>query len=401
MQGDLSTITNRLEQRHHSASLNPFTNFQGQISIGKFSLPIQKFSFRDEGKILTIENFPLNSFPKIEIVLEKTLVVKVKRFNIFHSDRSTLGEILYTRLYLSLINERNCSINFTDVNLPSLNFSLSEFSLEETEQMFYRAKFSRKLGFIEDFFGILFNLPENISSGEAQLTEILFNGLTKGNFTVPSDSLITIYNYKVSKDDVKNDFLFARRQFDVEFNEKFFLLGRFFDIGKISVSIKKASVANPQKLKPIKENETINELRLNVFDAQIHYFFEKYNNTNRLLKNKEKLKRFKDKLQNDEPNFLASLVDESLAEVSAKSAMEILESLMQYHDFPDRFTALKPELQNNKWKVPIALTYPKHEPILLTSAYVNVKTGKVDMEISFEELLRKGKKKAKEAFSIA
>ncbi len=106
-------------------------------------------------------------------------------------------------------------------------------------------------------------------------------------------------------------------------------------------------------------------------------------------------------MQNEEPNFLVSLLDESLAEIDDKSAIETLEALLQYYDFPDRFSVLKPKLQKNQWKVPIALTYPKQEPILLADAFVDMRTGKVEMEISFDELLKKGKKKAKEVFSIA
>ncbi len=79
--------------------------------------------------------------------------------------------------------------------------------------------------------------------------------------------------------------------------------------------------------------------------------------------------------------------------------LEILEALLQHYDFPDRFSVLKPKLEENRWRVPIALTYPKHEPICLEDALVDVKTGKVEMKISFDELLKKGKKKAKEFFS--
>lgn len=93
-------------------------------------------------------------------------------------------------------------------------------------------------------------------------------------------------------------------------------------------------------------------------------------------------------------------IEESKA-VNAKSAGEAIEKLLQDNDFPDRFSVLKPELQKNKWKVPIALTYPNREPIFLTDAFVDAKTGKVEMKMSFDELLKKGKKKAKEAFSIA
>lgn len=90
-----------------------------------------------------------------------------------------------------------------------------------------------------------------------------------------------------------------------------------------------------------------------------------------------------------------------LSKIDDKSAIEAIEKILQDNDFPDRFSVLKPQLKKNHWKVPIALTYPKHEPILLADAFVDVRTGKVEMKITFDELLKKGKKKAKEVFSIA
>lgn len=402
LQSDFSNITKSLERKNHSASRNPFVEFRGQISVGKLYFPIQKFSLREKGNLVFIENFPVNSFPKIEIVLEKNSVLDVKEFNVNPSDKSIQGEILYTRFYLATADEKKCSLNFSDIDFEAFNFGFSEPKFEERKRMIYRAKLFRKLGFIESVFEkTKFNVPDNITPHEAQQIEILFRGLTEGEFINPSDSFVTIYNYKVKKEDLENNFLSAKREFTVEFNEKFFLFGRFFEVGKIIVIVEKASVANSRKIRNIKENEVISELRLNVFDSQIRYIFEKYKCSERLSKNRQKLQRFKNTLENEEPEFLSSLLDESLAETNDKSATETIEALLQYYDFPDRFSVLKPELQNNRWKVPIALTYPEHEPISLANAFVDTKTGKVEMEISFDELLKKGKKKAKEVFSIA
>lgn len=398
-----SSLSRSFEQKNHSVSLHPFINFRGQISVGKFLFPVQKFSLRENERVVFIENFPANSFPKIEIVLEeKNLVYGVKDFKIYPSDSSVQGEILYTRFFLAVADTEKCSLNFRGIDLVPFNFGFSAVDLEEKKRMLYRAKLFRKLGFIEKVFEkTKFNVPEIITPDEAQQIEILFRGLTEGEFTNPSDSFVTIYNYKITKEDLQDDFLSSKREFSLEFNENFFLLGRFFDVGKIVVKVEKASVVNPRNLRGVKENETIAELRLNVFDSQIRYIFEKYKNTERLSKNRQKLERFKSLLRSEEPEFLTSLLDESLAEVNDKSAIETLEALLQYHDFPDRFSVLKPELQKNRWKVPIALTYPEHEPILLTDAFVDVRTGKVEMKISFDALLKKGRKKAKEVFSIA
>lgn len=220
-------------------------------------------------------------------------------------------------------------------------------------------------------------------------------------FENPTENFVTIYNYKVNRKDLADNFLFSKREFSIEFNEKFFILGRFFDIGKVTIRLKKASVANPRKLRSVKQNEIIDELKLNVFNCQIHYTFDKYTNLERLLKNRQKLKQYTNLLLSEEHNSLTSLLIEPLAEIDSKGAAEVLESLLQYYDFPDRFSVLTPAFEKTRWRVPIALTYPKQEPIWLADAFVDTKTGKVEMKISFEDLLKKGKKKAKEAFSIA
>ena len=403
LQSDFSAVTLSLEKRNPSASLHPFVNFRGQISVGNFSFPVHKFSLRERNKDVFIENFPTDSFPKIEIVLEeKESFYEVRKFSVYPSDNSVQGEIIYTRFFLTTADEKKCSLNFRDINFAPFNFGFAEVNSDEKKRLFYRAKLFRKLGYIERIFEkTKFSIPENITPGEAQQVEILFRGLAEGGFTNPSDSFVTIYNYKVSKKDLQNNFLFSKREFSLEFNEKFFVLGRFFDVGKIIVEVEKASVGNPGKVKDVRENEIISELRLNVFDSQIHYIFQKYNNAERLSRNKQKLERYRELLKSEEPKFLAALLDESLAEIDDKSAIETLEALLQYHDFPDRFSVLKPELENNQWRVPIALTYPKHEPVKLEDAFVDVRTGKVKMKVSFDELLRKGKKKAKEVFSIA
>ncbi len=260
LQSEFSNITRSLERKTHSASLHPFVNFRGQVKVGEFLLAIQKFSLKEKDRFVFIENFPTNSFPKIEIVLEeKKLVYGIKKFFVRPSDNSVQGEILYTRFLLATAEAKKCSLNFTDIDFMSLNFSFAEIPSEEKKRMLYRAKLFRKLGFIEKVFEkTKFNVPENISSAEAQQIEILFKGLTEGEFTNPSD-FVTIYNYKVSKEDLQENFLFSKREFSVEFNEKFFILGRFFEVGKVVVKVEKASVANPRKIRNVKENEIIDE----------------------------------------------------------------------------------------------------------------------------------------------
>jgi hypothetical protein len=228
----------------------------------------------------------------------------------------------------------------------------------------------------------------------------LFRAVTEGEFSTPTSSSITVFNYEVSEEDLQYISIPQRREFSFEF-EDLFVLGKFFSTGTMKFKVERASIANPRILRNHHKGDVIPTLRLNIFDNQVYHRFEKYVNSAKLSKNRQKLNQFKDLLRKEEPSFLVNLLDESLIEVTEKSAIEIIEGLLQYYDFPDRFSVLKPKLEKNRWRVPIALTYPKHEPIWLVDAFVDARTGKVEMKISFDELLKKGKKKAKEVFSIA
>lgn len=392
-----------LFDKSRSASLRPFFNFQGKISSGKFSFPVQKFSLLEKDKFVFIENFPINSFPKIEIILEeRNSVYEVKEFKARPSDNSVQGEILYTRFFLTTADAKICTLNFKDIDFVPFDFSFSDMALEEKKQMLYRAKLFRKLGFIENFFGnIKLNVPENITPDEAQQIEILFRGLTEGKFSNPTSSSVTVFKYKVSEEDLQDTSIPKRRKFLFEFNEDFLLFEKCFSVGKIKIKVEKGSIANPNVLKNHNKEDVLPSMRLNVFDYQVHHDFVKYSSAEKLLRNRQKLDLFKNALRKEEPKFLVKLLAEPLAELDKDSAKEIVEGLLQYYDFPDRFSVLEPKLEKRRWHVPIALTYPKYEPILLTDAFVNVRTGKIEMEISFEDLLKMGQRRSKEVFTLA
>ena len=402
LQSDFSDMFRRLERKHQAVSLHPFINFRGQISTGEFLFPVQKFSLREKDKFIFIENFPTDSFPKIKIILEeKNFIYEVKDFKVRPLGNSVQEEILYTRFFLMTAEAKKCSLNFSDVDFVPFNFSFSDLSLEDKKQMRFRAKLFRKLGFIENKFRTKFNVPENIPFQETIQIEVLFRGITEGKFSIPMGDSIQIFNYEITEEDLENSSVPKNKSFSFEFIEDLYALGKLFPVGKIKVEARKASIANPKILRNHKAGDVLSSLRLNVFDYQICHEFEKYSDSEQLLKNKRKLEQFKNTLRKEEPEYLVDLLDEPLAELDNKSALEIVEGLLQYHDFPDRYSVLTPELKENNWKVSIALTYPDREPIFLTDAFVDVRTGKVEMEISFDELLKKGRNKAAEALSLA
>lgn len=393
--------TSNIQSRKTFTSLQPFGQLSGVISLGNLSLPNQRFSLQQKDNLIIFQNYPMESFPSIKIVLErKNFNVEIREFAVERSESSIKGELLYTRLFLMLSEIRKFSLHFKNVNLPPFEFSFNELSSDEEYYMLQRAKLSRKLRFLEWFFKTTFTLPEEFDGNDIRQIEILFRAVTEGEFSVPAGDSITIFNYKPDKEDLQNGSNHRKKEFNIEFNEDLMVLGKFIPTGKMRFRAEKAAIANPRVLKNYKKNAVIPSLQLNIYDYQIHHRFEKYTNSQRLLRNKQKLEQFKDNLRKEESEFLVELLDEPLSrEMTDKIAVDIIEGLLQYHDFPDRFSVLEPSLEKNKWRVPIALTYPKYEPIWLADAFVDVRTGKVEMKASFDALLKKGKKKAKELFS--
>ncbi len=398
---EFSKISRSLERKGNSTSLQPFINFRGQISVGEFSIPIQRFSLRAKDNFVFIENFPTASFPKVEITLEEaSSIYNVKEFKVRPSDNTVHGEILYTRFFLLTANANNCSLNFRDIDFPPFNFSFSDMILEEKKRMIFRAKLFRKLGFLEECFNTKLTVPENITPNDSRQIETLFRGITEGEFTTPVASSITVFNYKLKSEDLESLTVSQKKSFSFELNEDLLVLGKFFPVGKTTFRIDKAAIANQRSLRSHKVGDVVEQLRFSVFDYQVHHSYLKYLNKERLLRNKQKFEHFKKSLLQDESEFLVNLLDEPLAEIDDKASIEIVTGWLQYYDFPDRYTVGEPVLDDENWRVPILLTYPKEKSIWIEDAFVDSKTGIIEISSSVEQLRKKGKKKALEVFSV-
>lgn len=398
IQNDYSELARKLERRNVSTSFQPFYNFRAEISIGGVPFSTQTFSIRQEKGIDYLQNHPTNSFPQIQIILRKeNSSILVEGFTMRSSDNSIKSEISTTRLLFLIAENKGFSLFIEGLDAPLLEFDFEDVSAQSRNKIFYHAGLFRKLGFIESVFRTKFSLPEEISAEEIERVEMLFRGLTEGEFSHHVNSSINLFNYKLTVEDFETVNLKTRRNFI--FDEDMLVLDKFFPIGKVLAKIN-AAIANPRVLKNRQVGDVLPSLRLNVFDSQIIYRFDKYCNPQTLLRNKQKLEQFKNVLRkNNEPDFLVSLLDERLGEIKEKTAIQTVTGYLQFYDFPDRFSVLNPTLEGNFWRVPIALIYPKQEPIWLEDALVDAKTGEVELGITIEELKQKGKLKAKEIFS--
>lgn len=386
-----------------SSSLSSKSHFRIRSKVllkgSKFQIPVQDFIVSVSPSKVEMRNQPKGNFPKIELIAN--LNSPNVDIGIGLSDTKTVeSQILYTRLFFA-INESK-SIVLLDRNEIPLEITTEQGFRINSKQMEYRAKLFRKLSFIEKFFNTKFYLPNLISEDEVRILEVVYRGLTEGEFLIAVGDFIKIPNFQIDTGTLRKPPFskYGRFSYKIE-SEEIALFGKYLSVGKISVDIEKSGIANPQVIHNLKDGDIVPQIKLSVFDFQIKHRFEKYTNNEKLLRNKQKLERFKKELKNEESDILVNLIDEPLTEILGGSAVEIVEGILQFYDFPDRFSVLNPKLEENQWRVPIALTYRQQKPIWLEDAFVDVKTGKVEMKISFDKLLKKGKKKAKEVFSIA
>lgn len=369
------------------------------LNDSKFQIPVQDFIVSISPSKVQMLNQPKGNFPKIELIANlnsPNVDIGIK----LSDTRTVESQILYTRL-LFAINESKSIVLLTQNGTP-LEIATGQGFRIDLKQMKYRAKLFRKLSFIEKFFNTKFYLPNLISEDEVRILEIVYRGLTEGEFLIAVGDFIKIPNFQLEADTLRKPPFskYGRFSYKIE-SEEIALFGKYLSVGKISVDIEKSGIANPRDIRNLKDGDIVPQMKLSVFDYQIKHRFEKYTSSEKLLRNKQKLEKFKKELKNEESDILVDLINEPLTEIVEGSAVEIVEGLLQFYDFPDRFSVLKPKLEKNQWRIPIALTYPRQKPILLTDALVDVRTGKVEMKISFDELLKQGKKKAREIFSIA
>jgi hypothetical protein len=104
------------------------------------------------------------------------------------------------------------------------------------------------------------------------------------------------------------------------------------------------------------------------------------------------LEEFSAKLQREEPRELVRLLTEPLiSDVSSGRARQIVNGWLQFYEFPDRYCPQEPLLEENRWRVPIWITYPDRLGAWVQDVFIDLKTGVLNSPVSPEELRRIGK----------
>ncbi len=376
--------------------------FRGWLEVEGFQTPsptMQDFTiYRPTATSLIVKNHPVFSSPSVEIELGASSPdspFQVLRFDVRPTGDTTDAEIEYTRLFFVLANTSKCSLRIKGGGVL-FNFNMQGASSEGEKSFLYRAKLFRKLKFIESVYRTQFRWPTEISPDEAYQIEIVFRGITEGEFTVRGDS-ITFYNYAPATTEELNAHPFTEPGSFTQWSSNYAaIFDRLLAVGPVSVHLNHAVVANSRLLDKLRAGESVPQIRFIVFDHQIGHRFEKYAALSPQAR-RRKLEQFKKRLLKEEPEVLVALLDEPLAsEVSADEARRIVIGWLQYNMFPDRFWPQEPSLENNRWRVPVWVTAPRGQGRWVQDVFIERKTGIILTPISVEELRALGKSVAAE-----
>ena len=371
-------------------------SFRAQVRLpeSNFRMPFQKFCIRQSHNEVILESESHDDFPTVRFVINESndSVVTVPK----PATKSSLSEVLYTGFFLELMRSKSFSLVGEK---DEIFFELRNggYTDEQWDRIEYRSKLFHKVLFIEKMFGIQFEVPENIVWREAMAIETLFRGLTEGEFTFPAGKNFRVPFNTLGTADFDSPPFSAPGAWTYSLpDEVEVVFGLEFQVGKRTITAQRARLGNPRILTEIRAGNPPSDIRIDILDHSVTCRFEKYLDDERLKQNRAKLNKFKAFLSTFEPTDLVARLQQPLASIPSDVAVEIIQGILQFYDFPDRFGISAPILEMNRWHSKIGLYYSENEPIWLANVYVDRSSGQVDSDITFEELLSTGRRRAKE-----
>lgn len=363
-------------------ALEPMS-FRGSLEIpGLPSFPEQGFILRRHEDRVVIENQPAPSWPKIQIECSSDLTVK--GFALQVADDTVDGWLLHTRVSFSLLKAGEFFLRSTD--LP--RDIVSRFDVELDQTFFRLAKIARKLKFVEETFDVRFSLPDKFPAEDLSNLEIVFRGITEGQFSVRSPDF-TFPSVSGSYLDLTKPPFEGCGPISAEFADRLTLFGERLQVGPMEVHLEKAELANPRVAEHIRKGSgELVDVRFEVLDNQVVYRFRDY--VRQPLT--ERLEQFKRDLALEEPPEMVRLVAASLqGDVSELEAGQIAMGWTFYSNLPDRYCPQQPEIDpsTGHWRVPIWLVYASGGGGHVGDLLIHKKTGVIVSHTSIEELRSK------------
>jgi hypothetical protein len=373
--------------------------FDGLLMIpdAPFVLPPQHYTVSSEDGMVRIESHPTDPWPRILIELSYSPQGDpvVERVLFRPSGDSVDSEILYTRALYTVSNLGSyflASEVTSDDQLVGISFRCQAFSHEEAQRILYRGKIARKLKFIESIFNLRLRLPENITPDHVQYIETLFRGVTEGEFVSRGDG-VTVFVKAADANLSEAPFSEAGAYAHYLGTEQALLFPqRVLDVGPYYLILKRAVLSDQRLLSSLSDGRDC-RVHFEVLDSQIAYRYEKYAQPDKHKRVRRRLDRFHSQLESTEPSELAdTLLEPLISDVLPDEAVQIAVGWLQYHNFPDRFSAQDPILAEERtfWRVPIYIVFASGKGAPVGELFINLKTGSIIDEPSPEVMYQEG-----------
>lgn len=361
------------------------------VAAGK-NLPLGTLSVRyDPTHDLIVVESPSAQPPLPRIKLEVERADNRFRCKVQPSDRSSDAWVLSTRLAYYVETGFPFRLERSDQELTPLLVADSVPDAEK-ENIIYFAKLARKIKFLETVFSPRFDVPELYSSRQLRDLELLFRGVTEGEFAGRSLQTV-IKGILPAEVDLNSPPFTGPGRFKYPKQEGLQLFGRNMLVGAIVVALDQAEIANHHVVHSMAlEPHKSVDVRFMVYDNRIGYNFVRYD-TKARKQIQRKLQAFKAKLAIEEAPELVALVDESLqVPASLEEARQVATAWLQYNHFPDRYCSQEPVLDQElgPWRVPIFLAYDDGSGGLVGELTIDVRTGFVSGHTSVDTMRSRG-----------
>ena len=372
-------------------------NFRGRLVVPEepCTIPDQDFVVQVRDEWILIEGKSNTVSPDILIELKldgESKILNVESVRLRRSNSSVDSEILFTRIMLCLIRAQKCSL-YSSNHGKLIDLRQSEGARWDDDSLLVRAKLSRKLKYLERVFRVTFQIPDEISALEVESIEIVFRGVTEGEFSVRSERGV-FENLRLSPTDLRKPPFSSPGEFSRQLDPTVTIFNQRLDVGTRTVHLEKAEVADPRVIHQVQDDpKRPVDVCFELLDNQTRYRFHGYaaqSSRHRL----KRLEKFKSELAKEEPPYLVDLLNEPLQEyVSSEEAAQIVVGWVQYNDLPDRYWPQEPEhdATAGKWRVPIYLVYANGKGGPVGEVVLDEKTGVIVSHTPVDELRSKGR----------
>ena len=365
--------------------------FRGRLEVEGLRTPLPEQTFtvvRSARDTYTIRGDAPYPWPRLTFDLKVASDGKVRAVEINFEPAAggtVEAELLYTRLEAAFVLDGLCRLRNID---EDVDFG---FRVRARGDAWFvtRSLLTRKLKFLEEFFGVRFAIPRDATAGDIRRIEMVFRGVTEGEFTTRRQE-VTVTGYAPAAGELDRPPFTGPGAFSHTSVPRVEIYGQLLEVGPVEVHVGRAVATDKRLLRRLRSGELPSaDVRVLALDHQIGYRFHDY--AGRAAEVGASLAALHDRLSREEPQELADLLTAHfLEDVPADEARKIVAGWLQFHDFPDRYWPQTPAREGDRWRVPVWVAYPKSGGAPVADVFVEVRTGQLTAALTAEEMLERG-----------